>query len=220
MRSQHLQASARSPPIVMAQSSGATVLGKYADTLNKASSLSVDFTTVNGSDAPVSYSVMLSRPNLARIDTPDKLVIADGANVTTYNKAQNTYMVMPQGDGDLKSLLKSDEMVLFAPFFDASALNTGSAKDLGSQTHAGQPVEAIEFPLGGKGRTATAFISNDDGLVSRAMISMNTVSGMSGEQKATRQIIVAKSISVTSDSDPPSSLSRRRTDHRRLRWRT
>src|SRR5579862_1523089 len=110
--------------LVFAQGGGITALTQYSDTLNKASSLSVDFTTRNGDEAPVAYSVSLAKPNLARIDTPEKLIVADGKNITTFYKARNNYIVSPQADSDLKSMLRADELVLFAPFFDIKALNT------------------------------------------------------------------------------------------------
>jgi len=186
---------------VFAHGNGATALTQYAETLNKASSLSVNFTTRNGDEAPVSYSVSLAKPNLARIDTPQKLIVADGANITTYYKAKNNYIVSPQSDSDLKSMLKSDELVLFAPFFDAGALNTASAKDLGPKQLGGATMEAIQISLAGKDHTATAYVSQDNGLVQRAQISLNTVSGMQGEQKATRRILVTTSFSVAGTAD-------------------
>ena len=187
--------------LVFAQGGGTSALTQYADTLNKASSLSVDFTTRNGDEAPVSYSVSLAKPNLARIDTPDKLIVADGKNVTTLYKARNNYIVAPQSDGDLKAILKADELVLFAPFFDAGALNTSAAKDLGPKEVGGATVEAIQVPLAGKNHTATAYLTKSDGLVHRAQISMSTVSGMSGEQKATKRTLVASSITVSGSAD-------------------
>ena len=187
--------------LVFAQVGGSPVLTQYASTLNKASSLSVDFTTRNGDDAPVSYSVSLSKPNLARIDTPDKLIVADGTNITTFYKAKNNYIVSPQSDSDLKAMLKSDELVLFAPFFDGAALNTAAAKDLGTKQLGGASVQAVLVPLTGKDHTATAYLSQDDGLMKRAQISLSTVSGMAGEQKATKRILVTKSFSVTGKAD-------------------
>lgn len=186
---------------VFAQAGGSTALSQYATTLFQANSLSVDFTTRNGDEAPVSYRVSLAKPNLARIDTPDKLIVADGTNITTFYKAKNNYLVAPQSDSALKSMLKADELVLFAPFFDAGALNTSSAKDLGSKDLGGATMEAVQVPLAGKDHTATAYLGKDDGLMRRAQISLSTVSGMSGEQKATKRILVTKSFSVTGKSD-------------------
>lgn len=186
--------------LVFAQG-GVNALTHYSDTLNKANSLSVDFTTRNGDEAPVAYTVSLAKPNLARIDTPEKLIVADGKNITTFYKSRNNYIVTPQTDADLKGMLKADELVLFAPFFDTSALNTSAAKDLGTKDLGGSTVQAVQVPLSGKDHTATAYVAQGDGLVHRAQISMNTVSGMGGEQKATKRILVARSISVSGSAD-------------------
>lgn len=182
--------------VVYAQG-GSTALSNYTTTLNKATALSVDFTTRNGDEAPVAYNVVLQKPNQARIDTPDKLIVADGKNITTFYKARNNYIVAPQGDADLKALLKSDELVLFSPFFDAAGINTAAAKDLGQKQLGGATVQAVQVPLAGKDHVATTYLTQSDGLMKSAQITLNTVAGMSGEQKASKRVIVTRSFNVS-----------------------
>ncbi|MHB8635830.1 MAG: thioredoxin domain-containing protein [Fimbriimonadaceae bacterium] len=187
--------------LVFAQAGGSTALAHYSATLNKAQALSVEFTTRNGDGAPVSYTVSLAKPNLVRIDAPDKLIVADGTNITTLYKARKNYIVTPQTDADLEAMLKPDELVLFSPFFDASALNTTAAKDLGTKQLGGVSVQAVQLPLAGNNHSATAYISQADGLVRSAQISVSAVSGMSGEQKTTKRILVTRSFSVSDKAD-------------------
>lgn len=182
--------------LVYAHSVGASLLGRYTESLNKADSLSVEFTTQKPGDAPVNYSVKLAKPNLARIETAGKLIVADGKTITTYDKNANTYISQPETDADLNALLKPDELSLFAPFFVADAINTADAKDLGQKQLGGQNVEAIQFALAGAGHTATAYLSQDDALVRKAQIKMSVPNSDSGAKADQSRIISTQSISI------------------------
>jgi thiol-disulfide isomerase/thioredoxin/outer membrane lipoprotein-sorting protein len=176
--------------------SGPDLVAKYAGELSKAQSMTVDFATLKQGEPTVNYSVKLAKPNLARIETSTKLIVADGKNITTYNKADNTYLVQPETDKDLASLLKPDELSLFAPFFNSGSMNADGAKDLGPKSLGGEDLEAVQIPVAGGGRTVTGYFSPSDALLHRATISMKSMTSMSSTADTTR-IISTKDFSLS-----------------------
>src|SRR5689334_11791181 len=108
---------------VFAQVSGSDMLGSFAKSLNGAKSLSTTYTVQRINGGSSTYKVDLAKPNKARIDTPSQLVVADGTNITTYDKNDKSYFKKPQTDSDLKDLFATDELSLFGPFFDANFFN-------------------------------------------------------------------------------------------------
>jgi len=144
---------------------------RYAEKLGKAKTLTVEFSLWIDDGSPASYSVSLTKPNLARIDSPDTLIVLDGTNETTYYKKQGAYLVAPQLDSVVRSLFKTDELALFAPFFDAGMLKMSAMSDMGVKEIDGKDCEAVSMPLPGMKDTAVAMITKDDGLLQRATIS-------------------------------------------------
>lgn len=62
-------------------------------------------------------SVNLAKPNKARIDLADRLIVADGTTVTTLLKGENQFFKKPQTEAELKGLFADRYLQLFAPFF-------------------------------------------------------------------------------------------------------
>jgi outer membrane lipoprotein-sorting protein len=159
--------------VAVAQGSGGSLLQSFAKALNSASSLSSTYTVQVIGSAPDSYSVSLKKPNLARIDSPQYLVVADGKNITRLDKASKTYYKEPQSDAALKGLFASDELSLFSGFFNPEAYKAASVKSLGSKTRKGQSVEAVQANIDPAGKKQITYFLSSDKLARAAQFDLN-----------------------------------------------
>jgi outer membrane lipoprotein-sorting protein len=159
--------------VAVAQGGGTAALQSFAKALNSANSLSSTYTVQVIGSAPDSYSVSLKKPNLARIDTPQFLVVADGKNITRLDKAAKTYLKEPQNDAALKALFANDELSLFAGFFSADAYKAASVKSLGSKNRKGQSVEAIQANIDANGKKQITYFVGSDKLARAAQFDLN-----------------------------------------------
>ena len=144
---------------VFAQVSGADMLGSFAKSLNGAKSLSTTYMVqrINGGSA--TYKVDLAKPNKARIDTPSQLVVADGTNITTYDKNDKSYFKKPETEADLKALFKSDDLNLFGSFFDANFYKNSivSSKAAGQKVRKGVTFDVILANADALGKKTISF---------------------------------------------------------------
>jgi len=155
---------------VFAQMSGSDLLKSYSTALNGAKSLSTTFSVQKIGGTSTTYSVDLAKPNKARIDTPTQLIVADGTNITTYTKKDNSYFKQPETDADLKALFAGDELSLFAPFFDQSYFaNKVVASKAGAQkVLKGTAYNVVAANMDNKGKkTVTFYLDPKDNIAKR-----------------------------------------------------
>ena len=174
---------------VFAQGSGAGVLAGYAKAISSASSISATYTIQKVGGTKADYAVQLAKPNLARIDSPGVLIVADGKTITTYNKGQKTYFKQPQTSQDLAKLMASDEVNLWAAFFDPGAYSGRASKNLGAKNRKGTTLQAIELAPGKDAKVQTIYIGAD-ALARQAEIAVGQ-----GESKAV-YVLDTKEISL------------------------
>lgn len=178
---------------VYAQISAGQVLSNYAAALQAAKSLKVSLTVQKMDGAPVSYEMELAKPNLARIDTPSELIVADGENITRYSKGEKTYFVEPQSEGALKEILGQDAFGLWSAFFNPNAFDKVSAKSLGTVNRKGVKVNAIEATYGDGKKKVVYYVSTTDNLTRQGEVSY--ADGKSSDTL----VINAKSVEVGND---------------------
>ncbi|HWA83027.1 MAG TPA: hypothetical protein VG820_06325 [Fimbriimonadaceae bacterium] len=144
---------------VVAQVSGADMLQTFAKTLNGAKSLSATYTVQRIGGASATYTVDFAKPNKARIDSPTELIVADGTNITTYDKKDNSYFKKPETDADLKALFSSDELSMFGSFFDAGFYNgkVVASKPGGQKTMKGVAYNVVVANMDDKGKKTISF---------------------------------------------------------------
>jgi len=154
--------------IAFAQVSNSSQLSSFGKAINDAKTVSSTYTfqTISAGGAD-NYSITLKKPNMARIDTPTKLFIADGKEVLTYDKQDNTYFKQPETPGGLRGLLAPEELHLFAGFFDANAYNAVKSKDLGMKSGKGGSLSAVEAAYDSQERKVITYYLNPDDKVAR-----------------------------------------------------
>jgi len=144
---------------VVAQVSGTSMLDSFAKALNGAKSLSATYTVQRVGGSSATYKVDLAKPNKARIDTSTQLIVADGTNITTYDKADNSYFKKPETDADLKALFGADEFNLFGSFFDAGYYSgkVVSSKTAGQKNRKGVAYDVVVATMDDKGKKTISF---------------------------------------------------------------
>jgi outer membrane lipoprotein-sorting protein len=134
--------------LVLAQVRGSDLLANFAKAQNGAKSLSATYTVQRVGGTSATYQVDLAKPNKARIDSPTQLVVADGTNITTYDKADKSYFTKPQTDGDLKGLFKGDDTHLFGAFFDADFYaKVPASKAAGTKARKGVTYNVVQINM-------------------------------------------------------------------------
>lgn len=121
---------------------GSSIEG-YVKTLNSAQSLKSEFTVTTIGGPTATYTVELAKPNLARLDKPAELIVADGKSITIYDKRAKTYYKQPQTDEALRSLLAPDELSLWSPFFNEKTFQGVQTDDGGKKTRKGMQLQLI-----------------------------------------------------------------------------
>ncbi len=144
--------------IVLAQSGSLGTLGNHVKTLGDAKSLSAAFTYQKIGGTPVSYKLDLAKPNMARIDKPNELVIADGKSIIVLDKKANTYSRSAQTDAELARLLGDDEFQLFSTFFSPTAMGKmAKVQDAGTKNRKGVAMNVVEAQYDAAGMKKATF---------------------------------------------------------------
>jgi len=138
------------------------VLPAHVKALTAADQLSATYRVTKVGGAAEKYTVQLTRPNKARIESPTQILVADGSNVTIYMKADKTFFKKAQTDEVLKGLFADKSLRLWLPFFDAQALKDAAVKD-------GQEKRGMKTASGSYAGTAVTFFADKtDGLIRQA----------------------------------------------------
>lgn len=141
------------PACCVAQTgNGHELVNAFIKNLNSAQALTVNYTAQVIGGVPQSFSVQLSKPNLAHIDTPWEEITADGKQITIYEKDGRTYYKQPETDSVLKDAMSDIYLKMWQPFFDANAMSAApDIEDSGPAKIRGISLEKIDItvdPLG------------------------------------------------------------------------
>lgn len=182
---------------VCAQGSGGALIADYAKALNSAKSLKVEYTYQLVGGTPDKYTVEFAKPDKARIETPTELVVADGSKITTFNKSTNQYFKKNQTKADFKSLLMSEQVVLWSSFFFPEVTKDVQApKATGTKNRKGKTLNVVQFSTKDTpSRDFSLYLNKSDNILWQAEIV-----GMKGQVKET-YILDAKDITVDGDVD-------------------
>lgn len=144
--------------VVVAQSLSGP-LGTYAKALAGAQSLSATFTYQQIGGSSAAFKVDLAKPNFARIDRANELIVADGKTITVFDKKQNTYFKVAQTNEELSKYFSEDEMHLFVPFFNPVFFDKFKVSDGGTKNRKGVAMSVVEAQLDQRGvKKATYYI--------------------------------------------------------------
>src|SRR5580658_8353597 len=98
-----------------------TLLLSFSKAMTDAKTLKVDYVVQQIGGLSDHYNLALKKPNLARIDEPTPLIVADGTNIITFDKKAKTYYKQPESAGLLSAIFANDALHPFSGFFNSNA---------------------------------------------------------------------------------------------------
>ncbi len=129
-----------------------TKLKAFAATMGSAQAFSAKYVVQPLGGTAVEYNVAFSKPNMARIETPTTVSVADGATVTVYDKTENSYVKKPQTNEALMELFGDSDLAVWRAFFNPGVVDTYAAsKDTGTKNRAGMTLNTIDVQFDPKG---------------------------------------------------------------------
>ncbi len=176
--------------MAIAQTSS-TVYASYQQALAKANSLETTYSVSSLGGATASYAVTLKKPNLAYIDTPTSVFVADGKQVTTFSKSDKAFYKQPQTPELLNNLFQGDALKLWGGFFGAP-IAKGLTKDLPARDRSGESYPGFE--LSSTGSKASVYVSGRDYIARQATF-----------DAANTATVVLNTRSMTIDGSVPNS---------------
>jgi len=196
-----------------AQSSGVQVLEKFTKALSSAKALTASYTVQPIGGIATSYNLSLAKPNLAKIDTPSQLIVADGTNIVTYDKVKKTYYKKPETSQELTKLVSGSDLYIWASFFDGKAYaRCTEVRDGGTKTRKGVTYNVVSFSLpSARPTTATFYLDQTDNLVRQAEFSVNSGTTIDLTVYQTKSVAVADKVDTTLYAFTPPDGSRELT---------
>lgn len=176
--------------VAVAQTSAPSLLSDFGKALKDANTLQSTYTIQLVGGTSDEYSVALKKPNQARFESPQQLIVADGKEVTTYQKSDNTYYVRPQTEKDVQGVLASEEANLFSGFFNADAYQGQRSRLAGKRSINGTPLNVVETTS--NHRVDTYFIADDK-------VARKRQTDFSGPTGTTTNILNTKSLILNAD---------------------
>jgi outer membrane lipoprotein-sorting protein len=172
-------------------------LSTYVNKINSADGLEVSYSINEVGGNQTKYHVVLAKPNKAMVETPTKTFVADGKNLTVYDKKMNSYYVKAQPADLIKEVFAGEDVSLWRAFFDAKTYETvASTKNEGTITRRGEKLNTVSAQVDKNGDyTIRLYVSQNDGLVRQAEFI-----SVAGASKTTRVVNVS-SISTNKPAD-------------------
>lgn len=167
-----------SAALVAVAASFSSSLDGFVAKLSKADGLQASYTvTVVGGDAS-KVDIALAKPNKARIETANQLVVADGEKITTYDKKENSYFTAPQTGQDFRALFADQATSTWLPFFDEKAFAKLVTKDAGTKTRRGMTLNVVNAAYPDTADMSSVFyVDQADGLAKQAEFTSKTSAG-------------------------------------------
>lgn len=154
---------------VGAQETGLRLVQGHGEALRKAESLRVVFTLQAVGGAPSRFEIEMAKPNRLRLQTPERLVVADGEKITVFDRQSKQFFRKPQNEEAFREILQREEVMWWGPFFDESVLGKfDRARVVGERTRRGIALRAVETSRSGSAETSTLYIAPSDGVLRQA----------------------------------------------------
>jgi outer membrane lipoprotein-sorting protein len=150
-------------------------LAPFVKKMNSLEGLDASYSVTEVGGTQAKYHVVFSKPNKAMVDTPTKTFVADGTNLTVYDKKLNSYFVKQQPENLNKELLVDEDLAIWRPFFDVKAFDhVAATKNEGTRTRRGEKMDVLAAQVDKNGEYTVKFhVGQTDGLLKQAeMISV------------------------------------------------
>ena len=148
----------------------------FSKALQSAPTLKADYTAQTIGGASARYNVQLKKPNLLRVETPTQILVSDGKELTTFEKAEGYYYKQPASAAAIGEIFVPEPLNVWAGFFNPKALSAPSSKSLGTKSRGGQSLEAVQANYDAN-RVITYFLDATDKVARQAQIDLTVGSG-------------------------------------------
>lgn len=149
---------------------GSSAFAAFTEALNKKPTLSASIKVQQVGGSAVTYQVAMKKPGFLRVDKPSELFVADGTQITVFDKKDKVFYKKAQTSEDLKLALKEEGLNIVAPFFDAKAIAPTTVRDLGTKSIAGENVRVLEAVFGSKNAKVVTLYVPTNNLLKRAQV--------------------------------------------------
>ena len=153
--------------VAIASTMDSGYLSPYVKAMSAAKGLDVSYSVSVVGGSTSKYHIVLAKPDKVLIETPTKTYVADGENVTVYDKERNSYFVKSQDKDSLRELFEADELMIWRSFFDAKAFDkVARTTNEGSRMRRGEMLNTVSVQIDAKGEsTMKLHLSDKDNLV-------------------------------------------------------
>lgn len=157
----------------------APAFDSFKTTLLKAEGLSADVQVSVVGGTSTAYSIQLAKPDLLRLETADKLIVADGKEITTLLKDKNEYFTAEQTPQGLAEILGQADLQVWQPFFNEKAYGkVARVEKTGEKKIGGESTDVIRVEADAKGETTMDFyLSQKSKMPARLAINTKGLSG-------------------------------------------
>jgi len=154
----------------MAQSAK-SLIADYVKKVNEAKSLSVSYTVQRLGGLPKHYTLLFSKPDRIRLETPTGVIAADGSYITAYEKSDKSYFRVAETQRGLLEILRPGEFYLWRAFFDPKAFGRmPEATFAGHKTHKGMDLTVVKGTVDMSNDHFVTFYFDSSGLPRQAEI--------------------------------------------------
>jgi len=183
--------------LVAADSEGTSLLNKSIGAINAPATLKAVCSVQLIGSAPSNVSLELGKPNLAKIDGAARLVVADGTDITTYDKTARTYFKQPETPQLLAKALNDAGVGVWNAFFDAKGIKGAQdVRVLPAVTRKGVSLTPVQFSKEGVQTAKITYYLGSDLLPRQEE---ETVTTPKGEEVT---VLSASSIVLGNAADP------------------
>ncbi|MBL8087974.1 MAG: thioredoxin family protein [Chthonomonas sp.] len=146
-------------------------LTTFMKKMSSAEGLKTSYTVTGLDGVAANYTITLGRPGSARIDGPQKLIVADGTNITVLVKSLKKYYTKPQTKAELAKQFADPAVMLWSGFFDAGMASKLTTSRLPDANRNGVKLQAVKVVVdSSKGSTITAFFDPKSGDLKQAVL--------------------------------------------------
>ncbi|HWD40788.1 MAG TPA: hypothetical protein VG944_18210 [Fimbriimonas sp.] len=133
--------------------------------LSSAKSLKLDYTNRVVGEAPVHYTLDMTKDKEFKLTWDGGFVQSDGTNLYTYNKAKNTYTKEAITDDVLAKFEKRPEVVGWAAFLQKDpSKDIEGASQADSKSMKGNPVQGVNVSWKGGKTSAVIYVDTANGV--------------------------------------------------------
>lgn len=174
-----------------------SALDSFVTKLHNAEGVNVKYSVTEIGQATKNYHVILAKPNKAKMVLPDRTVVADGENITTYWASKNEYTKVKQTDAQLRALFTDGALNTWLPFFDIEAFKgLASVKDSGTRKRGKVNYKVVDAIADAKGETQmTYYVDSADSIIKQGTITVKAAG------KETTSVFNATEVNLTAPGE-------------------